>query len=167
MKTIKKHKGDLFLIIYALFLSFAMFYILTSCKPTYHLNKFYKKGGKIECNADTVTLTKTIKGKDGKDSLIYINSIEYVPSIEYKTRWEVRFDNKRFADSMKYVRKMYKDSVRTEVKTQRIEGKTKVKVQRAKSRKWLWIILGFSLAHLFRWIWIYVQAFRRFPNGRI
>lgn len=145
---------------------FALFN-LYSCTPTYHLNKFHKKGGKIECKGDTTFVETVVKGKDGKDSLIYVPVTEYVPQIEYKTRWQTRFDNKRFNDSLKYVRKMYKDSARTIVKTEKIKGKTEVKIQRTKSRWWLWFIIGFVLAHLLRYAWTIIGAFRNFPNQRI
>ena len=162
----KKHIDEVLMIVYAVFLS-VIIYHLSSCSPTYHLNKFHKKGGKIECKGDTTTIVKTIKGKDGKDSLIYVPVTEYVPQIEYKTKWQVRFDNKRFKDSLNVVRRMYKDSVRTVVKTEKIKGKTEVKVQRVKSRWWLWLIIGFALAHVIKWAWTLISAFRNFPNGRI
>jgi hypothetical protein len=138
--------------------------VFASCSPTHHLNKFYKKGGKIQCDTTTVTVEKIVKGKDGKDSLIYVPITEYVPQIEYKTKWQVRFDNRRFEDSMKYVRRMYKDSVRTVVKVEKVKGKTEVKVQRAKSRWYLWLILGFVLAHVIRWALTLISAFRNLPN---
>ena len=140
---------------------------LTSCSPQYHLKKFHKKGGKIECKGDTTLIEKVVKGKDGKDSISYVPVTEYVPQIEYKTRWQVRFDNKRFNDSLRYVRLMYKDSVKTVVRTEKIKGKTEVKVQRSKSRWILWLIVGFVLAHLLRWGWTFISAFRNFPNQRI
>ena len=62
---------------------------------------------------------------------------------------------------------MYKDSVKTVVKTEKIQGKTEVKIQRSKSRPWLWLIIGFVLAHLLRYAWTIIGAFRNFPNGRL
>lgn len=100
----------------------------------------------------------------GKDSLIYVPITEYVPQIEYRTKWQTRFDNRRFEDSMKYVRRMYKDSVRTVVKVEKVKGKTEVKIQRAKSRWYLWLILGFVLAHVIRWAWTLIGAFKNLPN---
>jgi hypothetical protein len=138
--------------------------VFASCSPTHHLNKFYKKGGKIQCDTTTVTVENIVKGKDGKDSLIYVPITEYVPQIEYKTKWQTRFDNRRFEDSMKYVRRMYKDSVRTVVKVEKVKGKTEVKVQRAKSRWYLWLILGFVLAHVIRWALTLIAAFRNLQN---
>ena len=161
----KRPENDLLLYLW-LIITFSILTLIvaTSCSPEYHLGKFKKKGGKIECKGDTITIEKVIKGKDGKDSLIYVPVTEYVPQIEYKTKWQVRFDNRRFEDSMKYVRRMYKDSVRTIVKVEKVKGKTEIKVQRAKSRWWLWLIIGFGLAHVIRWAWTFIGAFRNFPK---
>lgn len=79
------------------------------CKsPEKHLKAFHKKGGKIECKGDTVYIEKVIKGKDGKDSIIYVPTKEYIPQIEYRTKWQVRFDNKRFKDSLNAINKANK-----------------------------------------------------------
>lgn len=162
----KKHIDEILMIVYAVFVSVIIF-ALSSCTPQYHLNKFHKKGGKIECKGDTTYIEKVIKGKDGKDSIIYVPTKEYIPQIEYRTKWQVRFDNKRFNDSLKYIRLMYKDSVRTVVKTEKIKGKTEVKIQRVKSRWWLWLIIGFVLAHILRYLSHIIGAFRNFPNNRL
>ena len=163
--TNRKPEHDLFLFIWSLLIfSILTMLVFASCSPTHHLNKFYKKGGKIQCDTTTVTVENIVKGKDGKDSLIYVPITEYVPQIEYKTKWQTRFDNRRFEDSMKYVRRMYKDSVRTVVKVEKVKGKTEVKVQRAKSRWYLWLILGFVLAHVIRWALTLIAAFRNLQN---
>jgi hypothetical protein len=76
-----------------------------------HLQKFYEKGGKLEPVIKEITVTDTIKGADGKDSII--ERLVEIPCPEPeppKTRWMVRFDNKRFKDSLKHVRKFYRDS---------------------------------------------------------
>ena len=163
--TNRKPEHVLFLFLWALLIfSLLTMLVFASCSPTHHLNKFYKKGGKIECKGDTVQIEKIVMDIHGKDSLIYVPITEYVPQIEYRTKWQTRFDNRRFEDSMKYVRRMYKDSVRTVVKVEKVKGKTEVKVQRAKSRPILWLILGFVLAHVIRWAWTLIAAFRNLPN---
>ena len=165
-KGLRNYLGAMLLLYVVLAIMAISFF--TSCRsPEYHLGKFHIKGGKIECKGDTLITEKVIKGKDGKDSLIYFPITEYVPQIEYRTKWQTRFDNRRFEDSMKYVRRMFKDSVRTIVKVKKVKGKTEVKVQRSKSRWYLWLILGFVLAHVIRWVWTLIGAFRNFPNGRI
>lgn len=91
----------------------ALLLALSSCiTAEKHLQKFYEKGGKLEPVERIVTLYDTIPGKDGKDSIV--ERLIEVPCPEPqapKTRWQVRFDNKRFNDSLKHIRKMYGDSV--------------------------------------------------------
>jgi hypothetical protein len=87
--------------------------LLMSCMTAEkHLEKFYDKGGKLEPVERVVTVHDTIPGADGKDSIV--ERLIEVPCPEPeppKTRWEVRFDNKRFKDSLKYMRKMRNDSL--------------------------------------------------------
>lgn len=94
--------------------------VLNSCRTAQdHLNLFYKKGGKIDIKTDTIRLTDTIKGKDGKDSLIYKDSIIPVPFPVIKTRWQVRAENKRAKDSLNYEfkkQKLYIKSLKDEYK---------------------------------------------------
>jgi hypothetical protein len=85
---------------------------LVSCMTAEkHLEKFYDKGGSLEPVERLVTVHDTIPGADGKYSII--ERLIEVPCPEPeppKTKWMVRFDNKRFKDSLKHVRKMYNDS---------------------------------------------------------
>ena len=100
--------------------------ILCSCSATQHLNKFYKKGGKIENVPKVVTLTDTVT-INGKDSIIYRKVNVECPEPIIKTRWKVRFNNKRFLDSLKVMRIQYKDSLRYALRTLRIELKNDYK----------------------------------------
>lgn len=108
--------------------------ILCSCSATQHLNKFYKKGGKIEQVEKTVTIHDTIKGKDGKDSIIFRNVNVECPEPIIKTRWKVRFNNKRFLDSLKVMRIQYKDSLRYALRTLRIELKNDYKTLKSNDK---------------------------------
>ena len=108
--------------------------ILCSCSATQHLNKFYKKGGKIEQVEKTVTIHDTIKGKDGKDSIIFRNVNVECPEPIIKTRWKVRFNNKRFLDSLKVMRIQYKDSLRFALRTLRIELKNDYKTVKSNDK---------------------------------
>lgn len=94
---------------------------LFACKTAEeHLQKFHEKGGTIE--PTIVTVHDTIPGKDGKDSIVVrLVEIPCPPPIPPKTRWEVRFDNKRFKDSLKHVRKTYSDSLDYQVKVLKLE----------------------------------------------
>ena len=108
--------------------------ILCSCSATQHLNKFYKKGGNIEQVEKTVTIHDTIKGKDGKDSIIFRNVNVECPEPIIKTRWKVRFNNKRFLDSLKVMRIQYKDSLRFALRTLRIELKNDYKTVKSNDK---------------------------------
>lgn len=107
--------------------------ILCSCSATQHLNKFYKKGGKIEQVEKTVTLTDTVL-INGKDSIIFRNVNVECPEPIIKTRWKVRFNNKRFLDSLKVMRIQYKDSLRYALRTLRIELKNDYKTVKSNDK---------------------------------
>ena len=129
--------------------------ILCSCSPQFHLNKFYKKGGEIEQVEKTVTIKEVIT-VNGKDSIIFRTVSVECPEPIIKTRWKVRFDNKRFKDSLNSVRTQYKDSLRYALRTYKNELKNDYKViksndktKRVETRQenkrslwWLFFILG-------------------------
>jgi len=128
-----------------------MMALLTSCHDAkYHLDKFYKKGGVITC--DTIYVSKTdtlvVKGKDGKDSLVYITKQVpcNCPQATVETRWKTRFDNKRFADSMKIMARMYDDSLAAAVKINKQDNKAETKQVKYKERAGFpWWMLFLSL----------------------
>lgn len=131
-----------------------IFLTLGSCSRQYHFERFIEKGGKIEPKIEwkTVTKTDTIKGKDGRDSLIYcFDSIPYaVYETKYVPKWQIKFDNKRFEDSLKHIQLMYRDSLKNAVKSQKIESKTEIKTKKIeKELSWYWklafIFIGFSV----------------------
>lgn len=97
---------------------------LTSCRTAqWHLDKAIDKGVVITPKTVTVTDTFTI---DGIDSIITVEVKSPCPEIEIpKPRWRVRFDNRRFNDSMKVMRKMYNDSLSFNLKTLREENDMK------------------------------------------
>ncbi len=106
-------------------------WLLFSCSPQYHFNKFQKKGGKVECKGDTViqTVTTTIKGKDGRiDTLI-----EKVPYIEYNTRWEVKYKYKTVKENNDVIKYKTKWKTKEVIKTKRIEER---------NLWWVWLIVG-------------------------
>jgi hypothetical protein len=92
--------------------------ILVSCSPNYHMRKFINKGGVIKNDTTIVTLTDTIKGKDGKDSIIYRPiSVQCPELVAPPTRFEIRYKYKTIRDSfetVKYITKFkYKEAVKT------------------------------------------------------
>jgi hypothetical protein len=150
----------------------ALILILCACSPAFHLDKFYKKGGKIEPIEKTITIHDTIKGKDGKDSLIYRTVTVECPQPTIETRWKTRFDNKRFKDSLKVVRIQYKDSLRyalrtyknvlkSEIKNTRSTEKTKRTVTRQENKRswwlfWVGLIVGIIASFLFKRLLSYI-----------
>jgi len=126
-----------------------VFLTLGSCSSQWHLQKFYKKGGKLETIERVITVRDTIKGKDGKDSIIErfitLNCPEPVPPV---TRWIVRFDNKRFKDSLKFIRSIYLDSLRynnrsqkNDIKKHISDNRKDVKIQKFEFRKYRTVFL--------------------------
>lgn len=105
-------------------------FLAFGCSATRLHEKAIKKGYEHTVHVDTfkVAYVDTFY-KDGKpypvikyrDSLVIQTITEYIP------KWRVRFDNKRFADSLATMRAMYKDSLRNALKTQKViikhEGK--------------------------------------------
>ena len=82
-----------------------------------------------------------------KDTIIYYNT-SYYP----KTRFETRFEYKRFNDSLRTIRVMYKDLLQSALKTAKNDLKRERVVQRNKpvrQFKTIFIILGFFLSVFF------------------
>ena len=127
-------------LIFATIISIILLFMVSGCHDAkFHLDKFYKKGGVITCDTIYVkkTDTLTIKGVDGKDSLIYITTTVpcNCPEVTVKTRWSVRFDNKRFKDSLKIVSGMYSDSLKAAIKNNKIDSKEEEKTNRTKIKE--------------------------------
>jgi hypothetical protein len=136
---------------------------LTSCSVNYHLNKAIKKGYRCDTVSDTIRITKVdsflvwkhdttywVKVVTSKDTIIHYKT-SYIP----KTRYEVRFDYKRFNDSLHTIRLMYKDSLRHALKTAKNDLKREQVVQRNKPLrqfKQLFVILGFIFTLFFLFI---------------
>ena len=112
--------------------------ILTSCSVNYHLNKAIKKGYRCDTVSDTIRITKLdsflvwkhdttywVNVVTSKDTIIHYKT-SYIP----KTRYEMRFDYKRFNDSLHSIRLMYKDSLRNALKTAKNDVKRERVVQR-------------------------------------
>jgi hypothetical protein len=110
--------------------------LLSSCRSAqWHFEKFKQKGGKIEAVERIVTVHDTIPGKDGKDSIIERQIIVKDTLIQYRTKWQTRFDNRRFADSMKHIRKMYWESLDHELKLMRDYNKKEIKINNQNTTK--------------------------------
>ena len=99
-------------------------FLLASCTPQFHLNKFYKKGGKLECDTTTIYKLDTIV-KDG-DTLILERPFTVIEKqIEYKTRWKTRYEYKYHRDTLRVYRDRIKYKYKEVKKEQRTEAKNK------------------------------------------
>ncbi len=126
-------------LLYVISLAILGLAVLSSCatpnpkKQKKHWDKFVYYGGKIDTVERTIRITDTVKGKDGKDSLIYRDiQVECPePTIEYKDRWHIRRLDRQTEDSLKHVEKMAKyrhafveDSLKKVIKLERAKAKT-------------------------------------------
>lgn len=121
---------------------------LFSCSAQYHLRKFEKKGGIIERKADTLTLQRLdsvlIHTKDSSFYRYYVTNYDTIINKVYihtKTRQEIRFNYKRFNDSLRHELKKYKDSLRSTVKTHKIDVKKDIKTNKKKRPIYIPILL--------------------------
>ena len=99
--------------------------LVCSCSVNYHLNKAIKKGYRCDTITDTIRVVKVDSFLVIKHDTTYWEKIitskdtiiQYRTSYIPKTRYEIRYDYKRFNDSLKVIRLMYKDSLRNALKT--------------------------------------------------
>jgi len=127
-----------------------VFLISESCSKQYHFDKFIDKGGQIEPKIEwkTETKTDTIKGVDGKDSIVFLtDSIPFaVYDVKYIPKWRVRFDNKRFNDSLNYLKRIYSMELNNDIKRDKIEAKKEIKITRAENRfPWVWLMFAVGI----------------------
>ncbi len=106
--------------------------LLTSCSVQNLIRRAEKKGYRCDTISDTIRITKVdsflvIKHDTtywekiitSKDTIIHYRT-SYIP----KTRYEIKFDYKRFNDSLRTIRLMYKDSLRNALKSRENDLKT-------------------------------------------
>ena len=118
--------------------------LLSSCSATHHFNKAIDKGLKMD------TITKTIETIDtitinGKDSIITRLIDVDCPEPIMETRWKVRFDNRRFKDSLKIFRRIYSDSLDNAYKSLKNDNRTDRYITRRETRRstwYIWLISG-------------------------
>ena len=125
---------------------------LASCKPSYHMKRYIKKGGVIDTVERIITITDTIKGKDGKDSIIYKDVEVDCPEPIIKTRWKTKIEYKYRKDSLKDKRIKYIDSLKyalkqsvINLKTEKAKQKTNRVVVRQENKKtkwYIWLLIG-------------------------
>lgn len=84
-----------------------------SKRAQYHKERFIKNGGRIDCKTDSIIIRDTIKGKNGKDSIIERIIPCNCPELETPpTKWQIkRLDRKernKYRDSINHAEKLYK-----------------------------------------------------------
>jgi hypothetical protein len=112
--------------------------LVCSCSVNYHLNKAFKKGYRCDTITDTIRVVKVDSFLVVKHDTTYWEKIitskdtiiKYKTSYIPKTRYEIRFDYKRFNDSLQSIRQTYKDSLRYALKTAKNDVKRERIVQR-------------------------------------
>lgn len=153
-------------------LIFVTLQLLFACSLNYHLNKAIKKGYKCEEVSDTIKISSVdsfpVIVHDSivweKVSVQKDTIIRYKQSELPKKRYEIRFDNKRFNDSMKYIKKMYSDSLDAAIKINKQESKVIIKT-RPNKRSNLFL-LGLSIGIILTLITKYAvnQALKKFTR---
>ena len=121
-----------------MFLRIILILCLTSCSVNYHLNKAIKKGYRCDTILDTIRVVKLDSFLVWKHDTTYWEKfytshdtiIKYKTSYIPKTRYETRFDYKRFNDSLHTIRLIYKDSLQNALKTAKNDLKRERVVQR-------------------------------------
>lgn len=111
-------------------------HLVIGCSATRLHDKAIQKGYVHIIDIDTIKVPYlVVKNIKGEDSLIYRDSI--VPKIvtEYIPKWRIRFDNKRFKDSLAHIREMYDDSLSNAFKTQKIVVKKETKKTKHENKK--------------------------------
>jgi hypothetical protein len=122
-------------------------HLLLSCGAERLHQKAVKKGYMHTIHVDTFKVstvdTMWVEGKPYpvityKDSIVPKLVTQYVP------KWKARFDNRRFNDSLRHIRKVYDDSLKASikmhddsldaaVKINKQDNKVKIKTQKKKS----------------------------------
>jgi wyosine [tRNA(Phe)-imidazoG37] synthetase (radical SAM superfamily) len=95
-----------------------------------------------------------------KDTIVQYRT-SYVP----KTRYEIRFDNKRFNDSLKAVKSMYSDSLEAEIKINKQDNKVVIKANKEKKKSNLFMLglmTGIILTLITRYA--FNQALKKFTR---
>lgn len=104
-------------LVFMFLLSIYLFFLI-SCSAKFHQRKFIEKGGKIVCDTTVVTVNTIIKGKDGKDSIIYREVSVKCPELQAPlTRYEIRYQYKTIRDTLKLIKYntkyKYKEAIKT------------------------------------------------------
>jgi len=134
--------------------------LLTSCSVHNLIRRAEKKGYRCDTITDTIRVVKVDSFLVVKHDTTYWEKIitskdtiiRYKTSYIPKTRYEIKFEYKRFNDSLRVIRLMYKDSLRNALKSRENDLKKErlgVKHSTLNQFKQLFIISGFILTLIF------------------
>jgi hypothetical protein len=137
--------------------------LLSSCSVQNLIRRAEKKGYRCDTITDTIRVVKVDSFLVWKHDTTYWEKIitskdtiiQYRTSYIPKTRYEIRYDYKRFNDSLKVIRLMYKDSLRNALKTRENDlKKERISAKRSPLNqfKQLFIISGFLMSVIFLFI---------------
>jgi hypothetical protein len=137
--------------------------LLTSCSVQNLIRRAERKGYRCDTITDTIRVVKVDSFLVVKHDTTYWEKIitskdtiiRYKTSYIPKTRYEIRYDYKRFNDSLRTIRQMYKDSLRNALKTRENDLKKErlgVKRSPLNQFKQLFIISGFIMSVIFLFI---------------
>lgn len=123
-----------------------MIFAMFSCSAQWHLNKAIKKGAnqQIDTAYQYVYQTDTIYNEKTKTFEVVRTKTDSIPYAvtSYVTSPLTRRELRAYKDSLRTERVMYRYSLRNALKSKKIEYRTKVKIEQAKSRWWLWFLIG-------------------------
>ena len=130
---------------------------LSSCKSAqWHLIKFHEKGGKIECDVDTLKVIDTLI-KDGDTTYLMRDSIIVKSQIEYVTKWETKYKYKTAKQEEKTKRKEISEDGKTDRKESNNDRKKEInasnndrKVQNNFGKWVIFVITAFILGFFVR-----------------
>jgi hypothetical protein len=137
--------------------------LLSSCSVQNLITRAERKGYRCDTITDTIRVVKVDSFLVVKHDTTYWEKIitskdtiiQYRTSYIPKTRYEIRYDYKRFNDSLKVIRLMYKDSLRNALKTRENDLKKErlgVKRSPLNQFKQLFIISGLIMSVIFLFI---------------
>jgi hypothetical protein len=137
--------------------------LLASCSVQNLISRAERKGYRCDTITDTIRVVKVDSFLVVKHDTTYWEKIitskdtiiRYRTSYIPKTRYEIRYDYKRFNDSLKVIRLMYKDSLRNSLKTRENDlKKERISAKRSPLNqfKQLFIISGLIMSVIFLFI---------------
>jgi hypothetical protein len=123
---------------------------MASCSSSYHLRKFYDKGGKLEVKKTEITIHDTLR-INGKDSIIEKTIQVDCPEPKAPlTRWQVRYKYKALRDTLELIR--YKTKVEYKYRVREAKNDVKTNPLRQIKSFILWGVLIVIGLFVFNWI---------------